>query len=73
MTGGWPRRDAKAKRPTKIVVGGMSYEAVVLKVEKRENGQPRLLSVLLDDERTDVQEGDEFLIVYALRHLIRKG
>lgn len=64
---------SKVKRPTKLVVGGVQYEAVVLKVEQRTNGQPRLLSVLLDDEKTGVQDGDEFLIVYAQRHLIRKG
>lgn len=61
------------KKPPIVMVGRQKYRAVVLKVVERVNGQPRKLEVLLDDESTHIEGGEEFLVGYFPEHVIRKG
>ena len=49
------------------------YRAVVLKVVEKVNGQPRKLEVILDDEKTRVDGGEEFIVGYFPDRVLRKG
>lgn len=64
---------SKMGKPTVVMINRDKYRAVVLKVVERVNGQPRKLEILLDDEKTRVDGGEEFIIGYFPDRVLRKS
>jgi hypothetical protein len=60
-------------KPPVLMINRQKYRAVVLKVVEKVNGQPRKLEVLLDDEKTRVDGGEEFIVGYFPDAVLRKG
>lgn len=54
------------RKPSRIVVDRVAFEAVVLKVLERDTvGRPLRLEVVHQDEKVQLQEGDAFIIAYV--------
>ncbi len=57
---------AKRKLPATVAICGEKHAATVLQVvESDEDGTPRVLRLLRDDERVNLQGGEQFWVVYA--------
>lgn len=60
-------------KPPILMINREKYRPVVCKVIEKVNGQPRKLEILLDDEKTHLEGGEEFLVGYFRDKSIRKG
>lgn len=61
------------KKPNGISVAGEEYRATVMLINTRDpTGRPKLVTILHDDQEIEIAGGEEFLIAYVSRKMLRK-
>lgn len=61
------------KKPAGISVAGEEFEATVFLIHtKDEHGRPKLCTVLHEEQSIDIAGGEEFLVAYVTRKMLRK-
>jgi len=56
---------------TNVLINGEMYKAVVMKVTKAEDGRPRVLHALYDEESTKLEGGEEFIVAYLPKTVLK--
>lgn len=66
----------KRQMPDLVFIGPPNQRAafkyVVFKVEERQDGLPRKLTLILDDETVHIEEGMEFMTGYIPKHMLEE-
>jgi len=64
----------RGRKPEKVIVDGEKYTATVMRIdEKDQHGRPRKLTLIPDDETVHINEGNQFMIVYAPKKMVDKA
>ncbi len=64
---------SKPSRPALVNVAGTTYVPIVLLIHtKHQDGSPALMKHIQDDATIDLQGGEEFMIVYAPKAMIKQ-
>ena len=61
------------KKPIGISIAGEEYKATVMLIHtKDEKGRPKLLTILHDEQKVELAVGEEFLIAYVSRKMLKE-
>jgi hypothetical protein len=65
---------ARPSKPARLSLGGESYVPIVLLIHtKNPDGSPALMTSIPDDHKIDLAGGEEFMIAYAPRSMVKPG
>lgn len=65
---------ARPDKPLRLSIGGECYVPVVLLIHtKHPDGSPALMTSIPEDRKIDLAGGEEFMVAFAPRSMVKPG